>query len=149
MGNKWNLRPKEVLFWEEYTKRGNHADAYMAAGYKVKSREVARTAGSRLLRRLDENMDYREVLDSVGLTNRHLAQVLKKAVNSDDERIQVGAVGIATKVKGWQRDDPGVQQGAQMIIVQNLSKEDLEADDPVADDGLAKTRTMKPIQITR
>ncbi len=114
------LRPREFKSLEEYARTGNHADAYIAAGYKVKSREVARTCGSRLLRRLDENMDYREVLEAVGLTDRRVAEVMRGLVEHPDAKVRVQALNIATRCLGWQKEtiDPGA--GAEIIIVRRF-----------------------------
>jgi len=118
MGKKVKLKPKEMRFLEEYAKCGNHADAYLAAGYKVKSREVARTCGSRLLRRLDESMDYREILDAVGLTDRRLAEGLNILIDHKDARVRVQALALATKCKGWQLDRQEIPRGITVVINQ-------------------------------
>jgi len=142
MGNKSKLRPKEMRFLEEYAKCGNHADAYLAAGYKVKSREVARTAGSRLLRRLDENMDYREILDSVGLTDRRLATALDMLVDHKDARVRVQALALATKCKGWQEHDQIPFQGVT-IVINRMHTDEMEENKVIT-----VTAPVKPRQIT-
>ncbi len=85
MGKQIKLKPKQMKFLEAYAKTGDYAKSYLAAGYKCKTKDSARTAGSRLLRKLDENMDYREILDSVGLTDRKAEHVLKLKINYENE----------------------------------------------------------------
>jgi hypothetical protein len=114
---KKKLRPKEMKFLEFYAQNGDAADAYIAAGYKVKSREVARTCGSRLLRKIDGNMDYMEILETVGLTDRRVAEVMKDLIDHPDPKVRVQALNIATKVKGWQREFLDVDQGQEIIIL--------------------------------
>jgi hypothetical protein len=111
------LKPKEIRFLESYARLKDPADAYVAAGYKVKSREVARTCGSRLLRRLDATIDYREIMDRVGLTDRRLAEAMKELIEDPDPKVRVQALNIATKVKGWQRESLDLNPGAEIIIV--------------------------------
>jgi hypothetical protein len=142
MGSRSKLKPRERKFLEEYAKCGNHADAYLAAGYKVKSREVARTCGSRLLRRLDESMDYREVLESVGLSDRRLATALDMLIDHKDARVRVQALALAAKCKGWQKDDQAPPQGVTIIIPRHFTSE-IEGDAPIPVQA-----PMKPRQIT-
>jgi len=117
------LKPREEKFLEAYAQTGKHAEAYLAAGYKVKNREVARVSGYRLLRRICETIGYRETMDNVGLDDLRLAEVLKALVEHEDPKIQVPAVNIATKCRGWQRDTLDLGQGAQIIIVQQHPRE--------------------------
>jgi hypothetical protein len=91
------LRPKEIRFLEEYARTGDHAQAYLTAGFRVKSREVARVNGYRLLRKLDERMDYKEILAAVGLSDRRVAEVMKHLVEHEDPKVRVQALHIATK----------------------------------------------------
>ncbi len=143
MGKQVKLKPKEMRFLEEYAKCGNHADAYLAAGYKVKSREVARTCGSRLLRRLDESMDYREILDAVGLTDRRLAEGLNILIDHKDARVRVQALALATKCKGWQKDDLDAPRGA-VIVINQLPLPPL----PEEEERLNEIKPVKYHQIT-
>jgi len=113
---KRRFKPKEVKFLEEYAKMGDHASAYLAAGYRSKSRESARTSGYRLLRKLDGSMGYREILESVGLTDRRVAEAMKALIDHPDPRVRVQALNIATKCLGWQKDEAPQNFGFQIII---------------------------------
>ncbi|MDR2944056.1 MAG: terminase small subunit [Methanosarcinales archaeon] len=46
-----NLTPKMMKFIDEYLKTGNATDAYLAAGYRTNSRNIAGVEGSKLLRK--------------------------------------------------------------------------------------------------
>ena len=95
---------------------GDHVSAYLAAGYRSKSRESARTSGYRLLRKLDESMGYREILESVGLTDRRVAEAMKALIDHPDPRVRVQALNIATKCLGWYEETQNVNLGFQVII---------------------------------
>ncbi len=118
MGKQMKLKPKQMKFLEEYAKTGDYATSYLTAGYKAKTKESARTAGSRLLRKIDENMDYREVLESVGLTDRRLATALDMLIDHKDARVRVQALTLATKCKGWQQDHREIPRGITVVINQ-------------------------------
>ncbi len=114
------LRPREIRFLEEYAKTGDHAQAYVSAGFRAKSREVARVSGYRLLRKIDESMDYREVLEAVGLTDRRVAEIMKELMEHEDPKVRVQALNIATRCLGWQKETLDVPQGAEIVIVRRL-----------------------------
>lgn len=142
MGNRSKLKPKQMKFLEEYAKTGDHAKSYLAAGYKAKTKESARVSGYRLLRKLDESMDYREVLDSVGLTDRKLAMALDMLIDHKDARVRVQALALAAKCKGWQKDDQAPPQGVTIIIPRRYPDE-IEGDKPIQVQA-----PVKPRQIT-
>lgn len=142
MGSRSKLKPRHRKFLEEYAKTGDYAKSYLAAGYKAKTKDSARTAGSRLLRKLDENMDYREVLDSVGLTDRRLATALAMLVDYKDARVRVQALALAAKCKGWQKEDTAPPQGVTIVINRRFTDE-IEGDAPILVQA-----PRKPMQIT-
>jgi phage terminase small subunit len=113
---KGTFNRKQLKFLEEYITTGNPAKAYLAAGYKSKTMETARTSGYRLLRKLDETMDYRGILETVGLTDRRVAEVMKGLVDHPDPRVRVQALNIATKCLGWYEETQNVNLGFQVII---------------------------------
>jgi phage terminase small subunit len=91
MEKKTKLKPKQIKFLEEYAKDGNKIRAYLAAGYKATTEESARASATRLLRTIDETIDYREVLHTVGLNDRRVAEALKEMVEHSDARVRVQA----------------------------------------------------------
>jgi phage terminase small subunit len=113
------LKPKQIKFLEEYAKDGDKIRAYLAAGYKATTEESARVSATRLLQKIDENIDYREVLHTVGLNDRRVAEALKEMVEHKDARVRVQALNITTKILGWQREEPEVPKGVQIVVVQN------------------------------
>jgi hypothetical protein len=141
MGNRSKLKPKQMKFLEAYAKTGDYAKSYLSAGYRCKTKDAARTAGSRLLRKLDENMDYREVLDSVGLTDRKLATALDMLIDHKDARVRVQALALATKCKGWQRDDQAPPVGVT-IIVKRTQPDEIDEDAPIQVQAPAKPRQI-------
>jgi phage terminase small subunit len=118
------LKPKQIKFLEEYAKDGDKIRAYLAAGYKAKTEESARVSATRLLQKIDENIDYREVLHTVGLNDRRVAEALKEMVEHKDARVRVQALNIVTKILGWQKDEPEVPKGVTIMIVQNVLPEE-------------------------
>ena len=129
---KKKLRPKEVKFLEEYAKTGDHANAYISAGFKVKSQEVARVSGYRLLRKIDERMEYREVLEAVGLTDRRVAEVMRELMEHEDPKVRVQALNIATRCLGWQKETLDVAQGAEIVILRRLPEQAQSGGQPKA-----------------
>ena len=55
---------KHEAFCQEYSKRGNATDAYMRAGYKTKSANVAKSAASRLLTDVNVRARIKELDDA-------------------------------------------------------------------------------------
>jgi hypothetical protein len=142
------LKPRERKFLESYAQTGNHAEAYLASGYKVNSWEVARVNGYRLLRRLFETMDYRQTMDNVGLDDLRLAEILKALGKHEDPKIRVPAVNIATKCRGWQRDNIEIGAGAQILILQSRPQDAIDqAKDAIMLDE--HNKEMKPKGLLR
>ncbi len=137
------LRPKEMKFLEEFAKTGDHASAYMAAGYKTKTRESARVASYALLRRLEQSNDYREILREVGLSDYRLANAIKALIEHSDPRIQAQGVAIAAKVKGWMADRTEASKGVQIIIVRQ------GAAVPEAEDTHLTKVQVKPVALIK
>jgi phage terminase small subunit len=60
MANEEKLDPKHRKFLDLYLETGNIADSYVGAGYQCSS-DSACAGGSRLLRKLDEELNHLEV----------------------------------------------------------------------------------------
>ena len=116
--NVRKLKPKEIKFLEAYAETGDHAGAYMLAGYKARTKESARVASYALLRRLERSTDYKDILRDVGISDYRLATAIKALINHADPRVQAQGVAIAARVKGWMADRIEAARGAQILIVQ-------------------------------
>jgi hypothetical protein len=107
---------RHKLFLELLPDASNVGEAYVQAGYTAKNRDVARINGCRLLRTLDAKLDYRQILDSVGLTDRHLGIKIKDLVDDDDSHLSVKACNLATRCKGWQQPNVSIGVGVEIHI---------------------------------
>ena len=139
------LKPRHRKFLESYAQTGDSTEAYLAAGYKAKTREVARVNGSRLIRNLFETMDYRETMDNLGLDDRRLAEILKELAEHEDPKIRVRAADIISKCRGWQRETLDLGQGAQIVIVQQRPHEIGRAEEA----ELIEAEEEKPVALLR
>ena len=139
------LRPREVKFLEEYAQTGNHAEAFIKAGFRAKNNESARVSAYALLRKLDDKMEYREILDAVGLSDRRVAEAIKALVEHPDPRVQAQGVAIAARVKGWMADRIEAPRGAQILIVQQGGS--VAAAE--ADGGTSPKVQLKPVALTK
>ncbi len=142
-GNERRLRPKEIKFLEAFAQTGDHAAAYMAAGYKASTRESARVASYNLLRRLESSADYRDTLRDVGISDYNLAKAIKALMDHPDPRVAAQGVAIAAKVKGWMAERVEAPRGVQILIVQQ-NRAVAEADES----PLTKVQ-VKPVSIIR
>jgi hypothetical protein len=91
-------------------------EAYIQAGFTAKSANVARAAACRLIRKLDAKLDYRQILESVGLTDRHLGTKIKDLVDDKDGHLSVKACNLATRCKGWQQPNVSIGVGVEIHI---------------------------------
>ena len=107
---------RHIKFLEEYGKCGNLAEAYVAAGYKAKSKHSASQCGSQLLKKLDQDRDFLEIFNQVGLGDREIATIMSSLLRHKDPRIQAQTLNIATRCKGWQKDMLDVAPGATIVI---------------------------------
>ncbi len=139
------LKPKERKFLENVVQGMNNTDAYLAAGYKCRTRESAGTLGSRKLKELMARMGYEEVGEEY-LPKHELWAHIKRLCNSGNIRVDVQAVNIATKVKGWQRDNLDMLAGAEIVILHR--RPDLLVTGEEADDQPKQIQT-KPVALLR
>ena len=65
-------------------------------------------------------MDYREVLEAVGLTDRRVAEVMRELMEHEDPKVRVQALNIATRCFGWQKESLDVPEGAEIIILRRF-----------------------------
>jgi len=81
------------------------------------------------------------------LDDLRLAQVLKALVEHEDPKIQVPAINIATKCRGWQRDTLDLGQGAQIVIVRSGKVQELEETEEAA--LIKDVEPKKPIALLK
>lgn len=72
------MTTRQKKFVNYYIKTNNATEAYIKAGYKVKDRNVAKTAGNRLL----TNVDIKQYI------NKRLEKVDKESIASADEVLE-------------------------------------------------------------
>lgn len=102
MRNTKRLNPKHRKFLGLYLETGNIANSYIGAGYQC-SGASACVAGSRLLRKLDKDLNHLEVFEEEGLTVRSVARRLKELMSGENDSVAVRAMGVITKCMGLQR----------------------------------------------
>lgn len=115
---------RHKLFLELLPGAKNIGEAYVGAGFTAKSADVARANGCRLLRQLDAKLDYRQILESVGLTDRHLGNKIKDLVDDEDGHLSVKACNLATRCKGWQQPNISIGIGVEINITQTQALQD-------------------------
>ena len=79
MKNSKKINPKHRKFLDLYFETGNIAKSYRGAGYQC-SVTSAYVAGSRLLRKLDKDLNHLEIFEEEGLTVRSVARRLSLAL---------------------------------------------------------------------
>ena len=107
---------RHKLFLELLPDARNVGEAYVQAGYTAKNRDVARVNGCRLLRLLDAKLDYREIFNSIGLSDRHLATRIKDLVDDKDGHLSVKACGLASRCKNWLTPNVSIGIGVEIHI---------------------------------
>ena len=125
---------KRKDFIKEYAigaDKGNATAAVIKAGYKVKSREVARVIGSTLLTKADVRQGITKILQRNGLDDEGITSRLKdaidaglgqKATNSDAIR----GLEIALKLRGYLTNDQTIDNRSLTIELQGKSVKDLQ-----------------------
>jgi len=131
------------LFWDILCQTQDPVKAYNGAGYKSKNADHARQNACRLVRQLDKQLDFKRIMDSTGLTDRHISGRLRKIVDNPDDTIAIKGLNLATRCKGHQQPQVNVGVGVQIVIGSQRKDDivDVEAEtiEPIKD---------KPIQIT-
>lgn len=114
---KQKIKPRQMKFLQKYAELGDLGKAYLAAGYAPKNKHVASECGRQLLERLDSSMDYREIFETVGLTERFLADKMKQLLTCGDRQVEARTMAVVTKCVGWQREIVGLDEGAEIVIM--------------------------------
>jgi hypothetical protein len=109
------LKPKHSRFLRFYASGMDCARAYMEAGFKCKNLEVAVHAGSRLLRTIEANLDWRDTLSHF-LPDTDVALVLQGLMHSRSESTRTQIMPTVVSVKGWKRDGAEAATGFPIII---------------------------------
>ena len=115
---------RHKLFLELLPATRTIGEAYIQAGFTAKSKDVARINACRLIRQLDAKLDYRQILESVGLTDRHLGNKIKDLVDDKDGHLSVKACNLATRCKGWQQPNVSIGIGVEINITQTQALQD-------------------------
>jgi len=123
IGRKAEAR-RHKLFLELLPDARTIGEAYIEAGFTAKTKDVARQNACRLIRQLDAKLDYRQILESVGLTDRHLGNKIKDLVDDKDGHLSVKACNLATRCKGWQQPNVSIGIGVEINITQTQALQD-------------------------
>ncbi len=116
--------------WYEFYKRycdneeRNHVKAYKDVYGESLSYDVSRAAGSRLLRKIDELIGYREIMTDEGISDRALSKKGKTLLSSTDERVAARVLDTLTKSRGWHKQELDLGAGAEIIIVRRAVGEE-------------------------
>lgn len=141
---KKKIKPKQAKFLMLYAETSNLADSYIQAGYKPGSRASASECGRQLLRRLEDSLDYKEILASRGVDEGYIAEKIKELLDCDDKHVKARVLAFLTKCVGWQKDELDVPQGVEIVIMRRHGKVDPEN---VVDPSRKGQLPMKPITI--
>lgn len=139
------LRKKHRKFLEQYAQLGDIGDAYMAAGFQSKNKKCASTAGGKLLNKIDQNIDWRQIVEAA-CPNTALAGRLTNLLHHKDGRVAAAAGGHLAKVKGWVPPEGEGERPIQISIFTGTSPEQVakgESDQKVID-----VTPSKPKQLT-
>ena len=139
------LRKKHRKFLENYGKIGDIGDAYLSAGYKCKSKEVATASGSKLLRKIDENTDWRQIVEAA-CPNTALAGRLTNLLHHKDGRVAAAAGGHLAKVKGWTPPEGEGERPIQIAIYAGNTPAQIKENE--SDHRVINVTPPKPKQIT-
>ena len=111
---KYNAQHHKFL--ELFAETRNHVRSYRGAGYHAKTDDIARQNACRLLRQLDKKLDYREILDSVGLSDRRLATRMKELLDDKDGHLAIKSASLISRSKGWQQTTISIGVGMETNI---------------------------------
>ncbi|MDD5450909.1 MAG: hypothetical protein PHT49_03330 [Desulfovibrionales bacterium] len=143
---KKKIKPRQMKFLQKYVELGDLGKAYVAAGYTAKNKHSASQGGSMMLKKLDKLMDYREIFDSIGLTERFLAEKMKDLLSSPDQQVAARTLAVATKCIGWQREIIGLDEGSEIVIMTRKQAASQPASGGDSDDIQAKTAALPASQ---
>lgn len=96
--------------------------AMRQAGYKEKCGDTKLVRMGRALLEAYDTLagSAEEVFNSAGLTDRWLAEQLKKGIeDTESKTARATCLSIATKCKGWQRDTLELDTGVPVLIVKH------------------------------
>jgi hypothetical protein len=116
-GKKQKIKRRWVKFLENLRDGMTETDAYLAAGYKSRSRESAARSGSRLLIKLREIMHGTEMFD-IYVPADELSRVGAELLRSKDDRVRAAMFGHAAKVKRWVDPENDIPHGVTVVIDQ-------------------------------
>ena len=111
--------------------KGNATTAIIKAGYKVKSRDVARKMGSQNLAKLPVKKAITVILQRSGLDDEGITSRLKQAIDSGlgqraTNADSIRGLEIALKLKGYLTNDQTIDNRSLTIELQGKSVKDLQ-----------------------
>lgn len=88
-----NLNARQIKFVDHYLQSANATDSYIRAGYRVKNRDVAKSAASTLVKKLD----LREVLYE-SIPPAYLVKKLRELLDNPSPFVSLRALEIALRL---------------------------------------------------
>ena len=88
-------------------------------GIDAKAKKVRLSVLINCFRRINEEIPYTETAAAY-MPNTHLYMRNRELIDSRDDRVAVAALNIGTKIRGHQERSSGVEQGAQIVIINRL-----------------------------
>jgi len=139
------LKKKYRKFLEKYAELGDIGDAYMASGFHSANKDIACAAGSRLLRQIDQNIDWRQIVEAA-CPNTALAGRLTNLLHHKDGRVAAAAGGHLAKVKGWVPPEGEGERSIQIAIFTHGDHAQIKEGE--ANSGVIDVTPSKPKQLT-
>ena len=130
-------------FWNLYSQSQSLYKAYIGAGYKAKNRKQAESNACILLKRIDKHLNFKQIMDSQGLTDRYISDKLKTVIEDADKNITIKGLNLATRCKGHQAPSVNLGIGVKIVIGSQTREDDKTIDVTVSQPDKAKA-----IQVT-
>jgi hypothetical protein len=111
---KYDLTDKEKAFVLAKAKGKTNTQAAMSA-YETTSLESAKSLGSALMKKPEIQQSIPELMDSEGLTERHIVRKTKNRVDSVDENVSLRGIDIACRLRGLYKDRDDKQSNIALI----------------------------------
>ena len=110
------LKPRHVKFLKAYAKCGDIGKAYLASGYRCKSKDVASACGSKLLKKLESRMSLQEKFDEAGLSDFELLHITLDLLRSKNQNVRARILPHVYRAKAWIGGEDLGESGARIII---------------------------------
>lgn len=116
----FKLKPRERVFLQKIDELKDIGDAYLGSGYNCKNKEVACVAGSRLLRRINENMPHRDIGQTIIGVQAVYQRTKELMVQDTDKKAAVKAADLAGQFIGMKDQLIPSPAGIQIAIIQRI-----------------------------